>query len=124
MGFCHAARVLTVVVVDDDEAIREAMADLLALDGFDVLVARDGAEALEVLRRAPRPCVAVIDLVMPRVDGWALMRRLATEPEGQGVRIVCCTAGRAEAPEGCTVILRKPFDGDVLLAAVQRAFAS
>jgi CheY-like chemotaxis protein len=113
----------TVVVVDDDEAIREAMLDLLTLDGFAVLSARDGAEALDVLQAAPRPCVAIVDLVMPRVDGWHLLRTIVGEPALRGIGVVCCTAGRGEAPAGCAALLRKPFEGAALLAAIEAAFA-
>jgi CheY-like chemotaxis protein len=120
--FCHAATVLeTVVVVDDDEAIREAMHDLLELEGFVVLMARDGQEALGVLAKAPRPCVAVIDLVMPRLDGWHVVSAIAGDPALRGIGIVCSTAGRAEPPPGCSAMLRKPFEGDALLAAIQLA---
>lgn len=112
----------TVVVVDDDDDVRDAIADSLGLDGFDVRTARDGHDALTVLRAAPRPCVAVIDLVMPRVDGWTLMRALG-EPEFAGVAAVCCTAGRDEPPPGAAVVLRKPVDAQALMAAVQHAFS-
>lgn len=111
------------MVVDDDEAIREAMHDLLELEGFAVLTARDGHEALGVLAKAPRPCVAVVDLVMPRLDGWNLLRTIVADPALRGIGVVCSTAGRGEAPPGCSVLLRKPFDGDALLAAVNLALA-
>ena len=120
--FCHAAPVVeTVVVIDDDEAIREAMHDLLELEGFAVLAARDGHEALAVLVTAPRPCVAVVDLVMPRLDGWHLVRTIAADPALRGIGVVCSTAGRSEAPPGCSAMLRKPFEGDALISAVNLA---
>jgi CheY-like chemotaxis protein len=112
----------TVVVVDDDDAIREAMIDLLSLDGFDVLCARDGAEALDVLGKAPRPCIAIVDLVMPRLNGWQLARAIMSESALHDIGVVCCTAGRSEAPAGCISILRKPFDADTLVTAVHEAF--
>lgn len=111
-----------VVVVDDDDAIRDAMADLLTLDGYEVITASDGVEALRVLGGVARPCVAVIDLVMPRVDGWQLVRTILDDAALEGIAVICCTAGRGAAPEGCAAILRKPFDGEALVAAVQQAF--
>ncbi len=108
-------------MVDDDEAIREAMLDLLALEGFAVLSACDGADALGVLAGAPRPCVAVVDLVMPRIDGWHLVRTIADDPALRGIGVVCSTAGRGEIPAGCSAILRKPFDVDALVDAVNLA---
>jgi CheY-like chemotaxis protein len=113
----------TVVVVDDDDAVRDAIADVLALDGYAVLTARDGDEALRLLAVAPRPCVALVDLVMPNVDGWELVRALLAAPGLRDIPIVCTTAGRDEVPDGCFAILRKPFDDHALSATVRGAFA-
>lgn len=114
----------TVVVVDDDEAVRDAIADVLSLDGYAVLTASDGDEALRVLLGAPRPCVALVDLIMPRVDGWELMRALGAEAALRDIPVVCTTAGRDEVPSGCHSVLRKPFDDRALAAAVRRAFGA
>ncbi|MCU1283340.1 MAG: response regulator [bacterium] len=114
----------TVVVVDDDDAVREAIADLLSLDGYAVLTACDGNQALRVLERAPRPCVALIDLIMPRVDGWELVRAIGAAPALRDIPLVCTTAGREAAPSGCHAVLRKPFDEHALTAAVRRAFGT
>ena len=121
---CHSSRVAeTVVVVDDDEAVREAMVDVLADEGYAVLMARDGDEALPLLQTAPRPCVALVDLVMPNVDGWELLRAIAAVPSLRDIALVCTTAGRDDIPRGCVGVLRKPFDEKTLLAAVRGAFA-
>lgn len=112
----------TVVVVDDDEAVREAMVDVLADEGYAVLMAGDGDEALALLQTAPRPCVALVDLVMPNVDGWELVRAIAAAPALRDIPLVCTTAGRDDIPPGCAV-LRKPFDEHTLVAAVRSAFA-
>lgn len=112
------------MVVDDDEAVREAIADVLALDGYQVLMAGDGVEALRVLERAPRPCIAVIDLIMPRVDGWELVQAISAASALRDIPVVCTTAGRAEAPAGCHAVLRKPFDQSELSAAVRGAFVA
>jgi CheY-like chemotaxis protein len=114
----------TVVVVDDDEAVREAIADLLGLDGYAVLTASDGDEALRVLLKAPRPCIALIDLIMPRVSGWELVRAIGAEATLRDIPLVCTTAGRGEPPKGCYSVLRKPFDDRALSAAVRRAFGA
>ena len=111
------------MVVDDDDAVREAIADVLALDGYEVVTAGDGREALRLLGSVPRPCVALIDLVMPNVDGWELVRALADAPALRDIPIVCTTAGRDEVPEGCVALLRKPFDDRALSEAVRGAFA-
>jgi len=112
----------TVLVVDDDEAVRDAIADVLLLDGYSVLTARDGDEALRLLAGAPRPCVALIDLVMPRVDGWELVQSIVATPALRDVSIICTTAGRDPEPPGCNAVLRKPFDDSELARAVRAAF--
>ena len=112
----------TVVVVDDDEAVREAIADVLALDGYSVLTARDGDEALRVLESAPRPCIALVDLVMPRVDGWELVRTLTAAPSMRDIPVVCTIVGRDDLPTGIFSVLRKPFDDRALSEAVRSAF--
>ncbi len=112
----------TVVVVDDDEAVREALVETLAADGYAVLSTGEGDEAWRALGVAPRPCVVLVDLVMPRVDGAELARTIASR-DATDVRVICITAGRGAMPEGCHAILRKPFDESALLAAVRGAFA-
>lgn len=112
----------TVVVVDDDDAVRAAIADILMLEGYDVLAARDGGEALPLLRAAPHPCVIIVDLLMPLVDGWELVQALQRSPQLRRIPVVCTTASRAAAPKGCRM-LRKPFGELELFAAVRRAFA-
>jgi CheY-like chemotaxis protein len=67
----------TVLVVDDDLTMREGMADLLRYQGYQVLTAADGEEALQVVR-AQKPDLVVLDVVMPRLDGF----RVATTIKG------------------------------------------
>jgi CheY-like chemotaxis protein len=112
----------TVLVVDDDDAVREAMSDVLSLDGYTVLTAGDGDEALQRLAAAPRPCVALVDLVMPRVDGWELVQSIVSDPALRDVAIVCTTAGRESPPPGCDAVLLKPFDDVELVRVVRAAF--
>ena len=112
------------MVVDDDEPVREAIAEVLAFDGYAVRVARDGAEAMKVLRDVPRPCVALIDLIMPRIDGWELARAIHEDPQLGDIPIICSSAGRDAPPSGCAAVLNKPFDDAALEAAVRTAFAT
>lgn len=110
----------TVLVVDDDEAVRDAIADTLASDGYHVLSAADGEAALLALGGAPRPCVVLVNLVMPKLDGWEVTRAIAGLAD---VHVVCMTAGRHTPPDECHAVLRKPFETRELVAAVRGAFA-
>ena len=67
-----------VLVVDDDRAIRESLARALELDGYEVSLAPDGAAALATIR-AERPDVAIVDLMMPNIDGLTVCRVLRAE---------------------------------------------
>jgi CheY-like chemotaxis protein len=114
---------VTVVVVDDDDGVREAIAEVLTLDGYVVHTTGDGDEALRLLASAPRPCVAIVDLLMPRINGWELMRAIAADAALSDIAVICCTAGRDEPPPGCHAVLRKPFSSDELERSVRALFA-
>jgi two-component system chemotaxis response regulator CheY len=110
-----------VLVVDDNAAIRETVAEALELEGYAVETARDGAEALRMLASIV-PSLVLLDMRMPVLDGWGFAR-IARE---RGVRtpILVMTAAR-DAQLWCAEIgaqgcVPKPFELDLLLAAVAR----
>ncbi len=71
------ARKPNILVVDDDASIRETLRELLEDAGYSVTEARDGLQALEYLRKSPAPAVVLLDLMMPRMDGAALLGAVA-----------------------------------------------
>ena len=71
------ARKPSVLVVDDDASIRETLHELLADAGYVVNEARDGLQALDHLRKAPEPVIVLLDLMMPRMDGAAVLGAVA-----------------------------------------------
>lgn len=104
----------TILVVDDDEDVREAVSSALDDEGYDVLVARDGMDALAVLRRVPAPQLIVLDLTMPRMTGSEFRRHLAAElPQLSSVPVLVMSAdieGRLKARAlGAAAFLRKPI---------------
>jgi CheY-like chemotaxis protein len=107
-----AASRCAVLVVDDDSAIREVVRDALTLDGYRVTTAADGAAALIALRHVA-PCVVLLDMRMPNVDGWEFSR-LYRAGDGDPAPIVVMTAAE-DARRWCAEIggdacLSKPFD--------------
>ncbi len=116
-----AAPALTIVVADDDPDIRRLVADILRDEGYRVLTAADGQEALALIRRRA-PALVLLDLQMPLLTGWDVLERLRAE----GIRapVVFMTAAhraRSEAERHAVAgFLAKPFDVDELLAVVAR----
>jgi two-component system, chemotaxis family, chemotaxis protein CheY len=112
-----------VLIIDDDESIRTALAELLELSGYQVAVAADGQDALELLADGLEPNAIVLDLVMPRMDGWAFLSRLRADPRFQGVPVVVTSAIASQAPADADVYLQKPFDLGLLDHEVARLCA-
>ena len=113
-----------VLVVEDEPAVRELVADLLRDEGYLVEEARDGAEAIRRLdahqRRANHLCAVLLDMMLPRVDGVSVLRHLATA--GAEVPVVAMSASRehrtAALAAGARTAVPKPFDLDRLLSAM------
>jgi len=112
-----------VLVVDDDFDIREALSDVLASEGYNVLTAADGSEALETLRGGIRPAVMLLDLMMPRVSGVEVIDALRKDEALREIPVVVCSANRGYGADdlGVLDVLRKPVSVDELLKAVARA---
>jgi CheY-like chemotaxis protein len=107
-------------VVDDDPDIREAVQDILSFEGYTVLQADNGREALELLNRQPpvRPCLILLDLMMPVMDGEEFVGHLRKDPALASLPVILVTAsGRSMFP-GIRAIIKKPFEMDELLATV------
>jgi CheY-like chemotaxis protein len=117
-----------VLVVDDENDIRSAVAESLAMEGYAVETAANGLEALKVAGRQSVDAI-VLDLMMPVMDGWTFLARCKTESRCRDVSIVAVPAGytlrsaRERLREfGVRVVLAKPFDLERLIGTVQ-AFA-
>jgi DNA-binding response OmpR family regulator len=114
-----------VLVVDDDDVIRQLICLNLELEGFEVYQAADGLEALAKVREV-KPAVVTLDIMMPKLDGWDAAARLRSDPETAHVRVVLLSARAQEADLkrgtrlGVDFYLTKPFDPDELVAVVRR----
>jgi DNA-binding NtrC family response regulator len=116
-----------ILVVDDDDTIRDLLADVLGQDGFSVRTASSGERAPEVLATDPGQDVVVTDLRMPGMDGAAFMRRL--HEQARSVPIILATGdsdtSTASHPAAIApvAVLRKPFALRELVQAIDRALA-
>ena len=106
-----------VLIVDDDDDVRETLQMILTEEGLEVMMAANGREALQVIRTPQRPEVVLLDLLMPEMDGWQTIDALRAEGLLDKVRIVICTSAPKDAPEGFPVVA-KPIDLTELLAQV------
>jgi CheY-like chemotaxis protein len=116
---------LRVLVVEDDDVIRQLITVNLELEGFEVIPAVDGQDALDKVADA-KPDVITLDIMMPRLDGWATATRLREDPATNGIKIVLLSA-RAQETDlqrgeqiGVDAYLTKPFDPDELIQVVRR----
>ena len=111
-----------ILIVEDDVEIREAMSELLESRGYAVSVARHGAEALEQLRAGSRPCIILLDLMMPVMDGWTFCQETERDPAFAAIPILIVSAVTRLDPRTAHVRsvaqLSKPLNFDDLLAAL------
>lgn len=111
-----------VLLVEDDHDTREAFAALAEALGLDAVVASNGREALDQLRTGLRPCVIMLDMALPVMDGFAFRREQLADSTIADIPVVVMSGGgwatEADARKlGLTVFLRKPVDSDELVKA-------
>jgi CheY-like chemotaxis protein len=100
----------TVLVVDDNADAVEALAQILEYEGFNVVTALDGREALDYLRTSPLPDLILLDLMMPVMDGWQVRRELANTPMLASMPVIVMTALAGGAQIDADAIIAKPID--------------
>ena len=115
-----------ILVVDDDPEIRDAICMVLGAEGFKTRAAGDGVEALEQLRdHGGLPCLILLDLMMPRMNGWQFCETEKADPVCAKIPVVIMTAFGERFPDAARVcgavgMLRKPFNIDDVLEVVGR----
>ena len=111
-----------ILLVEDDPDIREAMAEILRDAGRWVVEAENGEEAFAKLGSVKRPCLILLDLLMPRMDGFEFLRRLNEHPHAPDFRVLILSAHAsvetAEHYPGVVGTLHKPFHVRTLLSWV------
>src|SRR5205085_8294725 len=110
----------SILIVDDDDAIRALLRTILQRRGLAADAARDGREALECLGRS-RYAVMLLDLMMPRESGWDVLGEIARWPLDRRPVIIVLTAGPEPRTLNPTLVagtVRKPFDIDILIDTV------
>ena len=116
-----------IMIVEDDADLRDGIAYLLEASGYEVVAAADGEDALDQLRRGVRPCLILLDLLMPRKDGFQFRSEQMQSREYAAIPTIAYSgiytgSGLREKALGLgiTTVLEKPVDYDTLLDLVER----
>ena len=113
----------TILVIDDDQDIRDTLSELLRDEGYEVLRAAHGAEALGALRAGSRAHLILLDLMMPVMDGWKFREEQRKDPSLATIPVVVISAtGKDDKVStlGAAQFLKKPIHLEQLLDAVER----
>ncbi len=112
------------LLVEDDPDIREAITEILRDEGYRVLGAEHGRQALDLLREGARPALILLDLMMPVMNGWQFREAQKADASLAPIPVVVISADAAAAREavhiGASAFLQKPIDLDELLGTVAR----
>lgn len=113
-----------VLVIDDFAETRDAIVSMLVAKGFDAIGAESGPMALDYFQAGMRPCVVLLDVRMPDMDGWHVWERMKAHHEMARTPVVILSADHADDKRaravGIREFLRKPVDARVLLDAVEK----
>ncbi|MGA8643378.1 response regulator [Candidatus Binatus sp.] len=112
-----------VLVVDDDSGNRETMSELLDNKGYSVLQAENGQRALDILKKNPQhPCLVVLDMAMPIMDGRGFLKRRAHDPDLRNIPVVVVSGNSQKgAPlQGIDAYFRKPVDVERLIEVIDQ----
>jgi CheY-like chemotaxis protein len=112
-----------VLVVDDDEDVRESICALLGDEGYDVAGAGNGQEALDLIRDKGRPAVILLDLTMPVMDGHEFLARRYAEIAHVPVVLITAASPLVSKYASANAVLAKPISANSLLSAVRRHFS-
>ena len=113
-----------ILIVDDDGDIRETLSQILEEEGYGVLMASNGAEALARLREAPCPDLILLDLMMPVMDGWQFRTEQRRDPALAEIPVIILSAAGNLHDNtrgfGAAATIKKPIYLDDLLEAIER----
>ena len=107
-----------ILIVDDDDDVKQMLAELLVTEGYDVEVAANGAEAIDMLERADRPCAVILDLLMPGVVGQELIEFLRSDERLAEIPLAIVSGSPHLAPAGHRVFT-KPVPARALLEFIR-----
>lgn len=110
----------SILIVEDNEDIRSAVSEILTHEGYPFDIAKDGLEALGKIRALEKPCLVLLDLIMPNMDGYKFIEQISQQGLKGSTHIVVMTAlSTKKAPPGIRTVISKPFDINKLLLVIK-----
>lgn len=114
----------TILLIEDDDSIREITQELLESEGYNVATAANGHAALELLHsmRDDLPCLILLDLMMPVMDGWQFMEKKRVDPQLNAIPVVAFSAleERKISAARTDDVIRKPINPDVMIKVIKK----
>jgi CheY-like chemotaxis protein len=114
----------TVLVIEDDSDTREVLCEILSGDGYRAVPARNGREAFEILGSGLRPCLILLDMLMPGMDGWQFRRAQQADEDLARIPVVVVSGVKATRNSalrgGAVAFLPKPIRPETLLETVSQ----
>lgn len=117
----------SILVVEDDIDIRETISQVLEVEGYPVSSAANGAEAVMLLEKIPGPCLILLDLMMPTMNGWEFLEKQKADTVFASLPVVVISAlpassalGNTKAVEKAVGYIKKPVSLDALMEVVQQ----
>ncbi len=111
----------TILLVEDDPDVRDSLQDILEDEGFDVVPASNGKQAIDflTLNEPRRADLVILDLLMPMVSGWEVLRYMTAEPQLAGVPVIVLSAVMTPRPPRAQGFVRKPFSLETFVGEVR-----
>lgn len=112
-----------ILLVEDDRDTLAALFTILTQAGYSILTAENGAQAADLLSHGIHPRLIVLDLMLPKVSGWEMLKHLRQDPSLRDIPVIVVTALSPQEARtfGADVVLQKPLDPAKLLNAIDRA---
>ena len=119
-----AANLGTILIIEDDTEIREALTDILEFEGYEVMSVKNGQEGMNYLNQSPRPALILLDFMMPVMNGWQFRNAQKQDPLLADIPVVVLSADNAIDKKAQQVeangFLKKPIELDHLLDMIKQ----
>lgn len=115
---------IKILITEDSPTILEILKSVLVEEGYDVIAAVDGQQALELVR-TEKPDLIVLDLMLPKIDGYKVCRMLKFDEKYKNIPIIMLTARTKESDEnlgkevGADAYIRKPFEPEIIIDKIR-----